>query len=290
MNGTITTDCNEIAHHTFTNMEFTGVVIKWELRSNNHTDGGYMSDYHLFIKYGDKVYVDAFMVGEVVISFDELQKNDYLKHYYDLSLMFSKNKKSVFEKPKYTNVEPYIYREDRFWGFDSAYIDAPYKDIMKSLEHDYNVVDNDDCYYYKINPYDLENMEYSSQEVLDDFHKKNKARKMDIFWGGGFCSTYCIYLHVAFNYYIHRKETEYDNLIADYYIQIIERDIRNVFIENKDDITNLTTLIEKKGLNRDILKKLYNYIDSASKRDSKIIDTIEDCKSKLEKNIRLLEA
>jgi hypothetical protein len=286
---TETENCR-ISHHTFTNVEFTGVVIKWELRSNNHTYGGYMSDYHLFIKYGDKVYVDAFMVGEVVISFDELQKNDYLKHYYDLSLMFSKNKKSVFEKPKYTNVEPYIYREDRFWGFDSAYIDAPYKDIMKSLEHNYNVVDNDDCYYYKINPYDLENMEYSSQEVLDDFHKKNKARKMDIFWGGGFCSTYCIYLHVAFNYYIHRKETEYDNLIADYYIQIIERDIRNVFIENKDDITNLTTLIEKKGLNRDILKKLYNYIDNASKRDSKIIDTIEDCKSKLEKNIRLLEA
>jgi hypothetical protein len=271
-------------------VEFTGVVIKWELQSHGGHLGGYMSDYHLFIKYGDKVYVDAFMVGEVVISFDELQKNDYLKHYYDLSLMFSKNKKSVFEKPKYTNVEPYIYREDRFWGFDSAYIDAPYKDIMKSLEHNYNVVDNDDCYYYKINPYDLENMEYSSQEVLDDFHKKNKARKMDIFWGGGFCSTYCIYLHVAFNYYIHRKETEYDNLIADYYIQIIERDIRNVFIENKDDITNLTTLIEKKGLNRDILKKLYNYIDNASKRDSKIIDTIEDCKSKLEKNIRLLEA
>jgi hypothetical protein len=293
MNSSITpteTENCRISHHTFTNVEFTGVVIKWELRSNNHTDGGYMSDYHLFIKYGDKVYVDAFMVGEVVISFDELQKNKYLKHYYDLSLMFSKNKKNVFEKPKYTNVEPYIYREDRFWGFDSAYIDAPYKDIMKSLEHTYNVVDNDDCYYYKINPYDLENMEYSSHEVLDDFHKKNKARKNDIFWGGGFCSTYCIYLHVAFNYYIHRKETEYDNLIADYYIQIIERDIRNVFIENKDDITNLTTLIEKKSLTMDILKKLYNYIDSASKRDSKIIDTIEDCKSKLEKNILLLEA
>jgi hypothetical protein len=248
-----------------------------------------MSDYHLFIKYGNKVYVDAFMVGDIVISFEELQKNEYLKHYYDLSLMFSKNKNSVFQKPKYTNVEPYIYREDRFWGFDSAYIDAPYKDRTKSLEHTHNVVDNDDCYYYKINPYDLENMEYSSQEVLDDFHKKNKARKMDIFWGGGFCSTYCIYLKVAFDYYIHRKETEYDNLIADYYIQIIEKDVRKVFFENKDDVTNLTTLIEKKGLNVDMLKKLHSYIDSASKRDSKIIDTIEDCKRKIEQNIQMLE-
>jgi hypothetical protein len=289
MNSTTTTDSNKIAHHTFTNMEFTGVVIKWELQSHGGQLGGYMSDYHLFIKYGNKVYVDAFMVGDVVISFEELQKNEYLKHYYDLSLMFSKNKNIIFQKPKYTNVEPYIYREDRFWGFDSAYIDAPYKDRTKSLEHTHNVVDNDDSYYYKINPYDLENMEYSSQEVLDDFHKKNKARKMDIFWGGGFCSTYCIYLRLAFDYYIHRKETEYDNLIADYYIQIIEKDVRKVFFENKDDVTNLTTLIEKKGLNEDMLKKLHSYIDSASKQDSKIIDTIEDCKRKIEQNIQMLE-
>ena len=118
-----------------TNMEFTGVVIKWELQSQDHTIKTYMSDYNLFIKCGDKVYVDVFKVGDVVISFDELQKNEYLKHYYDLSLMFSKNKNIVFQKPKYTNVEPYIYREDRFWGFDSAYIDAPYNDIMMNSLH-----------------------------------------------------------------------------------------------------------------------------------------------------------
>jgi hypothetical protein len=270
-------------------MDFTGVVIKWELQ--NHTIKTYMSDYHLFIKYGDKVYVDVYMVGDVVISFEELQKNDYLKHYYDLSLMFSKNKNIVFQKPKYSNVEPYIYREDRFWGFDSLYIDAPYHDIMtNSLKHTHNVVDNDDCYYYKIDPYDLENMEYSSQEVLDDFHKKNKVRKMDT----GFNHTANTYLRLAFDYYLHRKETEYDNLIADYYIQIIERDIRKVFFEDKENVINLTTLIEKKGLDGDILKKLHSYIDSAKKRYSKIIilgiiDTIEDCRSKLEKNIQMLE-
>jgi hypothetical protein len=289
MNSTTTTDSNKIAHHTFTNMEFTGVVIKWELQ--NHTIKTYMSDYHLFIKYGDKVYVDVFMVGDAVISFDELQKNDYLKHYYDIALILSKNKNIVFQKPRYTNVEPYIYREDRLWGFDSAYIDSPYNDIiMRSLKHTHNVVDNDDCYYYKINPYDLENMEYSSQEVLDDFHKKNKTRKMDT----GFNYTACIYLQLAFDYYLHRKETEYDNLIADYYIQIIEKDVRKVFFEDKENVINLTTLIEKKGIKGDILKKLLNYINNAKKRYSKIInsgiiDTIEDCKSKLEKNIQMLE-
>ena len=286
-----TTDGNEIAHHTFTNMEFSGVVIKWELQSHGGQFGGYMSDYHLFIKCGDKVYVDVYMVGDVVISFDELQKNEYLKHYYDLSLMFSKNKNIVFQKPKYTNVEPYIYREDRFWGFDSAYIDAPFNDIMmNSLKHTHNVVDNDDSYYYKINPYDLENMEYSSQEVLDDFHKKNKVRKMDM----GFNHTANTYLRLAFDYYLHRKETEYDNLIADYYIEIIKRDVRKVFFEDKENVINLTTLIEKKGIKGDILKKLLNYINIAKKRyseiiNSGIIDTIEDCKSKLERNIQMLE-
>ena len=286
---TDTVDGDEITHHTFTNMEFSGVVIKWGLL--NHTIKTYMSDYHLFIKCGDKVYVDVFMVGDVVISFDELQKNEYLKHYYDLSLMFSKNKNIVFQKPKYSNVEPYIYREDRFWGFDSAYIDAPYHDIMmNSLKHTHNVVDNDDSYYYKINPYDLENMEYSSQEVLDDFHKKNKVRKIDM----GFNHTANTYLRLAFDYYLHRKETEYDNLIADYYIEIIERDVRKVFFEDKENVINLTTLIEKKGIKGDILKKLLNYINNAKKRyseiiNSGIIDTIEDCKSKLERNIKMLE-
>jgi len=50
MNSITTTDNNEIAYHTFTNVEFTGVVIKWELQSHGGQLGGYMSDYHLFIK------------------------------------------------------------------------------------------------------------------------------------------------------------------------------------------------------------------------------------------------
>jgi hypothetical protein len=110
--------------------------------------------------------------------------------------------------PKYKKVEPYIYREDRFWGFDSAFIDATYKND-ETLEHVYNVVSNDLSYYYKINPYDLENMEYSSQEVLDNFHKKNMEKKCDKFWGGNFETTYNIYNDLVVDYYknIMKKET-----------------------------------------------------------------------------------
>jgi ABC-type dipeptide/oligopeptide/nickel transport system ATPase subunit len=159
-----------------------------------------MSDYQLFIKYGDKVYIDVFMIGEIIISFDELQKNRYLKHYYDLSLMLTNNKHIVFQKSKYKNVEPFIYREDRFWGFDSAFIDANHKKIDKIVEHLYKVVSNEQPYYYKINPYDLENMEYTSQEVLTNFHKNNAERKCDKFWGGNFELTYDIYNNLVIDY------------------------------------------------------------------------------------------
>jgi hypothetical protein len=215
MNSTIYYDSSENAHHTFTNVEFSGVVVKWELCPWNNIakclvrkNQVYMSDYQLFIKYGDKVYIDVFMIGEIIISFDELQKNRYLKYYYDLSLMLTKNKNLVFQMPKYKKVEPYIYREDRFWGFDSAFIDATYKND-ETLEHVYNVVSNDLSYYYKINPYDLENMEYSSQEVLDNFHKKNMEKKCDKFWGGNFETTYNIYNDLVVDYYknIMKKET-----------------------------------------------------------------------------------
>jgi hypothetical protein len=51
---------------------------------------GIIGDYHLFIRSGNKVYVEAKGSKEVVMSFDDLQKNRYLKYYYDLSLILAK--------------------------------------------------------------------------------------------------------------------------------------------------------------------------------------------------------
>ena len=70
MNSAIITD-NEYDYHTFTNVELTGVIVKWEIRPLGYDydddDKTYMYDYHLFIKYGDKVYVNIMSVGEIVI-------------------------------------------------------------------------------------------------------------------------------------------------------------------------------------------------------------------------------
>ena len=198
MNSTVSY-INENEYHTFTNVEFTGVFIKSELCFWNNvtncldrTKQTYFSDYHLFIKYGDKVYIDVFNVGDIVISYDELQKNKYFKHYYDLSLLIADNKNTIIKKTKYKNNEPFLYNEDRFWGIDCAFLDGTYKND-ETLDIVYKIANNQELYYYKINPYDLENMEYSLQEKILSFHSKYMDKKNDNFWGILLKETYIIY-------------------------------------------------------------------------------------------------
>ncbi len=209
MNSTISYDISENDYHRFTNVEFTGVFVRselcpWNNITNNldRTKQSYLYDYHLFIKYGDKVYADLFNVGEIVISYNELQKNQYLKHYYDLSRMIAGINKTVIKKTKYKNDDPIIYNEDRFWGIECAFLDGTYKND-ESLDKVYNFVNqglNKDLYYYKINPYDLENMEYSSQEEILDFQKKITEKKNDDFHGSLLKETYDLYKKIIIDY------------------------------------------------------------------------------------------
>ena len=161
MNSTINTS-SKAAYHIFTNAEFTAVV-----------DIMKYHEYHLFIKYGDKVYMDVRGVGEVVISFDELQKNKYWKYYYDLSLMLTSDKELVVQDIKYNSeYSDYILYDDvRHWSIDTAFIVS---DLLNDTGHKVLVKHGDRLFhekvaYYKINPYDLEKMEYTSQEDLEVF-------------------------------------------------------------------------------------------------------------------------
>ena len=151
---------NKNAYHTFSNAEFTGVFDR--IVNNDLT---YLCYYHLFIKYSDKVYIEVKDVGEIVISFAELLQNKYLKYYYDLSLLLTNNKDIVSQDLKYSSEynDYQLYEEPRFWSIDTASIE---NDI---LFNQLKVISYDDNCYYKINPYDLENMEYTSQEDLNNF-------------------------------------------------------------------------------------------------------------------------
>jgi hypothetical protein len=157
MNGVVYVDgCYH--YHKVSNAEFSGVY-----------GGEY---HHIFIKYGDKVYMEANDIGDVVISFTELQKNKYWKQYYDLSLLLTNDKHNmahdiVFSSKNtdYANT----YNEARHWSINTAY--------LETVDNDTKFIKCGYVCYYKINPYDLADMEYTSQEDLDIF-QQNYANRM----------------------------------------------------------------------------------------------------------------
>ena len=174
MNHQRTTNGNHVYHRTPS--YFTGVfTVNANEPSNNQETVGTVStvstvgDYHLFIRIGDKLYMEAKGVGEIVISFEALQNHKYKyskywKQYYDLSLMLSNDPHLVVEdivddSDAIEDIEYKIYEEKRRWSIDTSFIDT------------YKVVKTGDVCYYKINPFDLENMEYTSVEDLATFEE-----------------------------------------------------------------------------------------------------------------------
>lgn len=237
-------------YHIITNAEFTGVLDKfkvygyigdYETPENFTQCVSSMYDYHLFIKYGNKVYMDVRGVGDIVISFTELQKNKYWKYYYDLSLMLTNNKHLVIQDLEYNSnyIDLNIYKEKRFWSINTAYIDGSYDAKTKHVtENDYN------C-YYKINPYDLKNME-SSQKDLKIFKNIYMLRyevRSKIF------EKKCVYYYTfIFDYFLNYMEKEVDELSA--------------IFEDKKNIINLAVLNDKEDINSDIIMIIYNNLVS----------------------------
>jgi hypothetical protein len=156
MDGYFNTD-GSVLYHKFTNVEFSGVF-------------GSSGDYHLFIKYGDKVYMEVKGVGEIVISFEALQKHKYWKQYYDLSLLLTPNKYSLAEDIVYSSKNT---------NYSNAYSDARYWSIHTVFMNT-DAIDEGYVCYYKINPFDLENMGYTSQKNIDLF-QENYANTRDDF-------------------------------------------------------------------------------------------------------------
>jgi hypothetical protein len=169
MNTTINASTKS-AFHTIANVEFTGV---FDTMVNN--DFTSQCKYHLFIKYGDKVYMEVKDIGEIVVSFAELQQNNHWKYYYDLSLLLTNDKHLVIQDLQYSSEynDNQLYEEARFWSIDTASIENNIHINMLM------VVNYDNNCYYKINPYDLECMEYSSQEYLNNFRAIYMARYED---------------------------------------------------------------------------------------------------------------
>ena len=221
MNSTIKTSNNR-AYHTIANAEFTGFFDRMVYNANTTERRGYIFDYHLFIKYGDKVYMDVHRIGEIVISFAELQKNKYWKYYYYLSLLLANDKNMVAEDLKYIGdyLDIQIYDRPRLWSIDTAFIECSINTKITK------VINHCDVFYYKINPYDLETMEYTTQDDLNTF--KNIYMTRTEFRNKVFDKTCVIYNNLALDYNINLMENELTELSA--------------FIEDKKNIINLAIL------------------------------------------------
>jgi len=234
MNCTIVTSYKR-AYHTFTNVEFTGVVDITPVNVN--------INYHLFILYGNMVYMDVKGVGEVVITYEELQKNKYWKYYYDLSLMLANDKHLVVQEFEESSdyLDYQIYDTDRIWSIDNLYI------IGNEL-YQYGDRGISDIYqkaaYYKVNPFDLERMDYTSPEDLEVF-----------------CMNYMSLPNIK-NF--ETKRLAYNNLAIEHLTKNMEgmsEEIEELsaFFENKKQVADiLTSINDKYSMNEDTLRVIIN--------------------------------
>lgn len=269
-------------YHTIANVECTSVFCQqiYEAYSYRYNvpDSmvrriGIMGDYHIFLRSGDKVYIEVRNVGEIVISFTELQKNKYLKYYYNLSLLLAKDKHTVIHNPSFNKLydEIYEYTGNRKWSLDTAFIDL---DIDQTYKKTYKIIQSGNVCYYKINPFDLEGMEYTSPQGLDLFKRTYMCRNE--IRNGNFLNINDIYKTIALEYNVIKMEVELEEL--------------STFFEDKKNFINLAIIQEMYNMNSDVLTILYNTLLSAegNKKYAENIDEIDSCKNKLEKIAKIM--
>jgi hypothetical protein len=250
-----TSDSKATMSHTIANAECTGVFIqekykaysfRYNMPKSTVYREGLIGDYHLFVRSGDKVYMEVKRVGMIVISYAELQQNKYWRFYYELSLLLAKDKHKVIKNEAFNKDydEIYDYTGNKIWSLDTAYIDI-------DLDKNYKIIPGGNVCYYNINPFEIDKMEYTSQQGLKLFRQIYICRS-----------------DVSLDYFLN-KSVLYKNIVMEY-----------VMNENKKHILNLATLNSKYCMNDDILTKIYNNINVGGK--------YEFLTSKEESNILIL--
>ena len=242
-----------MTYHTIANVECSGVFCQQKYQaisyrynaatnvSNNVAyRNGIMGDYHLFVRYGDKVYMEVKSVGDIVMSFDDLQKNKHWKYYYDLSLLLANDKHKVIKNGSFNKDydEIFEYTGSRRWSLETAYIDY---DINEANKETYTIIPSGNVCYYKINPFDVEDMEYASPQEIDLFKRTYMCRNELRY--GYFRNRNEIYKNIAIEYQISNMEKELDKLSA--------------FFEEKKHIASITAIQEKIDMNIDVLMIIY---------------------------------
>jgi len=210
-------------------MEFSGF---FQAYTNNKNNDFAENNYFLFIKFREFVYIDVKGIGAIIIPFERLLKHKYLKMYYELSTHLIKNTHQIIEEKRSG-----YYTKEINWFIDTAYF---VKRDTRMMTIEYGKYS---C-YYNINPNDLRDTSVSCDEDIATFFSKLKKRN---------------------RYKQSRHFVDYTNLMLEYNIGLIEREVDELIPSQEDDknVQNLFELNSKEGMNDDIFRILYGNVVSA---------------------------
>jgi hypothetical protein len=212
-------------------------------------------------------------IGEIVLTFAELQKNRYWYYYYKLSQLLTNDEHLLIQDLKYSSEyqDNQIYAEDRYYSIDTAFIEFSLNTRKKKI---INNATEPVC-YYRINPFDLERMEYTTKQELDIFNRIYMTR-------------------AEFKNKVFDKVSDvYNELVIEYQAASIEKELDELsaIFEDKKHIINLAAIYDKQGINNDILAIIYNNLVSANahQKYKGIISELGNY-GRLESVARILEA
>ena len=208
-------------------MEFSGFFQAYTTKNKDYVVD---NKYFLFIKFRELVYIDVKGIGAIIIPFERLLKQKYLKMYYELSTHLIKNTHQIIEEKRGG-----YYSKEINWFIDTAYFVK--HDMKRTIESG-----KYSC-YYNINPNDLRNASVSRDEDIATFFRNLKKRN---------------------RYEQSRHFVDYTNLMLEYNIGLIEREVDELIPSQEDDknVQKLFELNSKKGMNDDIFRILYSCVVS----------------------------
>ena len=285
MNATIEAS-SKTAYHTVANAEFTAVYNRkvYDFPNNQGENRiGSTGNYHLFIRYADKVYVEVKDVGEIVMPYDTLKKNKHLDYYYKMSHKLTYDKNLVYQHLQYScdyhiryqiNDDAVYPDEERWWGITTAFLETTIDTQVAKI------IDNEVICHYKINPYDLENWDCSTPEDIEAFLENYMTIQDEDF--DRMCP---IYNRVVGAYQENWMTKELNE---------IEKEGKEIeaFFEDKKNVIALSMLSDSNTVeNGDVLAILYNILVSPNghQKYKGITSELEKC-GRLESVAQILEA
>ena len=227
--------------------------------------------YLLFIKYKNNIYIDVKNVGSIVMPFEEMLKNHKLKMYYDLSLLFVKDKNKIVEKLSEDGSQIWdaeitdIYKGLRNWYVDCAYI---LNDEVKT--------DKQYC-YYEMSPFELSDP-YSLwiDDITGDRKWVHTASEIE-FFNYNFQTNVG---HVLAGVY-KKRVINYTNIAIAYNVSLMEKELDEISAieEDKRNLINLIAFYEKKDMNGDLFDVIYNNLIRAPDTFAPYLENLEDAEN-----------